>query len=1459
MPIKKTRKTEKKGFFEKILARPVYLWLGVIIFVALVLRLFQPDWYNDRSFHPDERWIVQSAVEKLHYPDKPEGLQYGSLPLYILSFYKDAVSAIGPTLKIDVGAAKIGGARAISGMVDTLTILFVFLLAAMLFGDKVGLFAALLVAFTPLHIHSSHFFTVDTFVTLFIVMTVYFSARLYKSGKLLDYIFAGVCYGAALASKTAALPAVAAIVTGHLLYYFAIKGTTKKSKEEKLQVWINLGIAAAVSFIAFFIFMPHAILDFSTFMNNQNEQRRILITGEADVPYNRQYLNTTPYLFFINNLVVYSMGIPYGAFAIFAFLFYAGLAVWNLKRGKAINKEMLIILAWAVPYFLIVGRSFGKFNRYMLPFTPFLAIMAAKLLYDMSIWIKNKRIVTAIKWIVAGGAIFYGLAFMNVYTNSHTWIQASRWFYKNVPTMKVDVMPPRQTKILNEAWGDDLPVSADGKSSGMYINSQWPDQEPDSQPWKLERLSNELASTDYVMMADKRAYGTYQRIPERYPLNYFYYTTMIHTPEKLGYSKAYEKAVYPKLFGLEIKDDKADESFQLYDHPHVYIFKNEKYLTKDAIQVLLTEGMKNTQAKFGVKKGYGNPNMGQLRDKIVALLPSMSVFFWYLAIQLLALIAMPLHFKIFTNFKDAGYGLSKATGIFIFAWVNWILVSVGLLKFHQANLWLLFVVLAALAGYWYWANKKTVNEYIKNNSKHIIKNELIFLAAYLFFIVIKLYAPDIHNISGQGYNGGGEPMGMAYLSSIFNDVKFPPHDPWMAGFTLNYYYWGQLIMATVSKMLGYMPQVTYNLSLAVLFALCFITAFSLVYNMTGKYKYGIFAGFLLAMAGNFHTLEMIYTYILESGNVANFFGRLTSFQFIWDPTRIYPSPVITEMPFFSYLYGDLHAHNIVIPFTVLLIAVLYNVVKTENKTSNVVLSFGKEPIGIGLTAIMVALLFGAMTAINTWNFPPMAVFIVMCMAVVGYMLHNGKKKKNTFENVKNMTGAFFDSAVVAVIILVAGYILFYAFHANFVSPYRTVVNFISKTERVSLYTMFKFFAVFFIVIFAYLWMKATVISDNLTKLKLGKFKIEKAHKYIGKMLDKIFDKPQTAVPVYMLLVGVVVFVTLLFIQTTFAILFVMIAGLFWVLLNTKDKDEAFAIAGVLVPLFIILGTELVFIADGRMNTVFKFYMVAWTFLAVSVPYLLYKVVGSMKKVFGREKFGAWIIAGVVVAFLAAAFAFRVIDNKTNYTLLQALLIITVIFAPLFLFIMKNKIGKYIFVGAFAFLLVPAVFYPLYGGFTKMAICSNGFTQKPRIDGIKYMENLAPRPGTKDFDAYDYQAINWINKNFTTIESILEAPGQQLYSGVSRISIFTGMPSFIGWEYQVGQQSGRNDEIQKRDNTANMAYSLPAAALAGFVKNEDISYLYVGNIERSIYSEQDKFDAVFPAVYQNEKVKLYKIK
>jgi hypothetical protein len=645
-----------------------------------------------------------------------------------------------------------------------------------LFGSRQALFAAAVLAFIPLHIHSAHFATVDTFTAFFIAGLVYFSARIYKYGTLANYIIAGIFLGASLASKISAAPAALIILAAHFLYYFTIKGKTGGAKEDRMQSWINLGWAAAVSFGSFFLFMPYAILDFNSFMQDTNEQRRILITGEGDVPYTRQYWNTIPYLYYLKNLVLYTMGIPLGTVSIFAFFFYIYTAIKNMFMRKMPDAGVLLILAWALPYFIIVGASFGKFNRYMLLFTPFLALLTGKFVYDFEAWVKEKKWAGGLKIFVLAGAMFYGMAFMNIYTNSHTWIQASRWIFQNVPETSVQpaavpvknkaaVLQPKRTVILNEQWGDDLPVGADGKGSWSYNISKWNLQEredgPGSQERKISELSMRLSEADYVAMADKRAYGTYLRLPKNFPVNYFYYSTMLVNPEKLGFKRVHEQVVYPSFLGIGIKDDFSDESFQLYDHPHVYIFKNEKYLPSQDLQALLTAGRQEIKIKFGQqaapgtppfpsKVGTNNPNIGQLKDRVLSLMPVLSVFIWYLLVQLLAAIAMPLHFKILGNLRDKGYGLSKVTGIFLFAWINWILVSTGAWKFYQVNLWILLAALAGVSFVVYRAYAAQTAQFISANKKQILFTEIAFLSAYLFFVIIKLWCPDIHDVMGQG-------------------------------------------------------------------------------------------------------------------------------------------------------------------------------------------------------------------------------------------------------------------------------------------------------------------------------------------------------------------------------------------------------------------------------------------------------------------------------------------------------------------------------------------------------------------------------------------------------------------------------------------------------------------------------------------------------------------------------------
>ncbi|MGD0565971.1 MAG: DUF2298 domain-containing protein, partial [Candidatus Goldiibacteriota bacterium] len=1322
----------------------VYFIFSIIMISAIFMRLYQPDWYNDRQFHPDERWIVSSAVPSLKgWGDMPIGLQYGSLPLYILSTYRGIVEKIrdGIFHNMDMNAAYIGGARAISGLFDSGTIVFVFLTCLLLFEPGIALLASALLAFTVLHIHSSHFFTVDTFVTFFVSGLIYFAARIYKKGGILNYILAGAFYGMALASKTAAIPFALAVIAAHLFRFFSITGTNKSAKSKRLELWVYLGWASLAAFIVFFICMPHALLDFQKFTQDQNEQKRILVTGEADVPYNRQYINTTPYLFYIKNLVLYTMGIPYGIAAFTALAFYIFMFFAGLKNKIIRDKGPAIILAGVIPYFLVVGMSFAKFNRYMLLFTPFLAILTAKFLFDIGAYLKNKLIGRVITAVVLLGAMFYGIAFMNVYKNPHSWVDASRWMFANVQNTQPnpDGKTMRRTRVLNEMWGDDLPVWVNGHGAEDYDNLKWNLQEPDS-PNKIEELSSMLTYTDYVVMADKRAYGTYQRIPQKYPLNYFYYSTMIKNPDLFGYSKVYDRVFYPSFLGIDIKDDKADESFQLYDHPRVYIFKNEKHLTRDEIKALLINGEGETAAKFGstgtlqgfhgstaaVRKDLGNANLGAARDSVVAVFPGISIIMWYVLVQLLSFIALPFNFKVLGNLRDKGYGLAKVSGLFFFAWINWIFVSLNAWRFYQMNLFVLVLGLFALSAYFCWKNRQKFILFARENRRHIIITESVFLAAYLVFVAIKLFCPDIHNIAGHGYNGGGEPMGMAYLSAIFNDVKFPPHDPWMSGYTLNYYYWGQLMLASASKLLGYAPALTYNLSLSLLFALCFTAAFSLVYSMTGKYKYAVLGGFMLACAGNFHTLSFIFDKIVNLHGFREVLNGIFSFQFIWDPTRIYPSPVITEMPFFSYLYGDLHAHNIVIPVTVLAIALVYNFFTAQNKTYNIFESFGQDKPGMILSAAAIAVVTGSMLAINTWNFPPVILFLMAAITALAYMMY--RDNKGVMKKIKAAgRGGFLWSSAgkaagTAVMLAAAAYIAFVPFHLHFQSPYRASIGIVTKPEQADLYTMFEYFGLFFFIILGYTFMTWNSLStpffekSGVMKLKMRKFNFDKILDHAAAVMDRVFGSGFLLPRFITAAVFAVIFAALLFVQPTFAFIFAMAATALFSVITSKDKQEVFSLLLVFTSLGIIAGSEMFYIADGRMNTVFKFYMVAWTLLSCGVPYILFKIVWNFKKIFTLKKHDGYFITAVIFGLLALFLVLMAYDARSGRSLFKGFYVALVIAVPAVFFIMKDRIGKITAVSSILLILLPAALYPVFGALAKDMICSINPSKGPHLNG-----------------------------------------------------------------------------------------------------------------------------------------------
>src|SRR5437870_209962 len=86
-----------------------------------------------------------------------------------------------------------------------------------------------------------------------------------------------------------------------------------------------------------------------------------------------------------------------------------------------------------------------------------------------------------------------------------------------------------------------------------------------------------------------------------------------------------------------------------------------------------------------------------------------------------------------------------------------------------------------------------------------VRNILSWAPAAIF-LVIRAAAPEIL--------GAEKFMDLAFFNSLTRRPDMPPADPWMAGNTINYYYWGYMLAATVAKAAGVTPLVAYNLALA---------------------------------------------------------------------------------------------------------------------------------------------------------------------------------------------------------------------------------------------------------------------------------------------------------------------------------------------------------------------------------------------------------------------------------------------------------------------------------------------------------------------------------------------------------------------------------------------------------------------------------------------------------------------
>ena len=265
-------------------------------------------------------------------------------------------------------------------------------------------------------------------------------------------------------------------------------------------------------------------------------------------------------------------------------------------------------------------------------------------------------------------------------------------------------------------------------------------------------------------------------------------------------------------------------------------------------------------------------------------------------------------------------------------------------------------------------------------------------------------------------------MDLAYLTAVARSTVLPPYDPWFAGGYINYYYLGQYVTATMLKLTSIPPEVAYNLAVPTFFALTVAGAFSVTYNLAeasrrllrrapdgtrlprwSAYAAGVLGVFLVAFAGNLDglaqltdRLQLVSHTTVESpiplvAPVLNSLGGLYQVVFkgadlaafdFWRSSRMLgPTISITEFPYFSFLFADLHAHMMSFAFAILSIGLGLALANGR---------FGERGSWREWTLVaLLAWVVGALRVLNSWDYPPFLLLGLAAVAISERRLEGG--------------------------------------------------------------------------------------------------------------------------------------------------------------------------------------------------------------------------------------------------------------------------------------------------------------------------------------------------------------------------------------------------------------------------------------------------------------------------------------
>ena len=487
------------------------------------------------------------------------------------------------------------------------------------------------------------------------------------------------------------------------------------------------------------------------------------------------------------------------------------------------------------------------------------------------------------------------------------------------------------------------------------------------------------------------------------------------------------------------------------------------------------------------------------------------------------------------------------------------------------------------------------------------------MIAFTAFLLLRAFNPDVW----YDPQGGEKPMEMAYLTAVTRSTTLPPYDPWFAGGTMNYYYMGWFFLSVPIRALQILPEVAFNLGIPTFAAMgatvayldgqqpCRARAAHRETVVGGRHDvacrsslFGVFASILLIGMGNLdglhQTIERFQAVndwsfldgVPVLGGAVGVLGGVSHWALAaqpaafdwWRSSRIHFGTFdITEFPFWSLLFADLHPHLMDVPFFGLVIAIGLAYIVTARTALRV--QTWLLPAAIGAAVALVRM-------VHTWDFPT-AVLIGFGAIAAGQALASGRWQERWWRGVAHV--------VIAAAVLV---VPFSPYTAHFETFDPGLVRAPQTTPANQFFVQFGLFVTIAVAFLALRYFEELRLRDR-----------DPGRNPFLAATNGWIEVGALAVFVF----GLAAF-TWTFGLTTIALavlLEVFLFNLLWLEWQHEERNVARMAATAMFALAfgISAGVDVVTLHNDivRMNTVFKFYLQAWQLFALASAFAAWYV------------------------------------------------------------------------------------------------------------------------------------------------------------------------------------------------------------------------------------------------------------